>query len=449
MLVRFSGSVFPVALAAVLTAIPAAAQNIGTWSKAAALPVIQSEWDGVAIGDFFYAVGGEMKRTPQTDQTKASDELWIYDAKADKWAQGPDMPGRRNHPAVAALDGMLYVFGGYDFPCCANYPWPYGNDNAWRYDPQAKTWKTLAPLPRKLGAGMAAAFEGKIYVFAGTDSGQFHSVPFVHEYDPAANAWRARASMRNAREHVKGAVVDSLIYVIGGHSKPGSQKINQPAVEAYSPRSNTWYDKGTMPSPRGGIGVAYLGGKIYAFGGEGADFTLFSRVDQFDPATGQWTQANNTPSGGIHGHATITWNGTAHLVAGNSPSGFNPRNYHDVFTPPVVEGCTLPAAPNFNRYATKDDGSCQDVGLIVRAGSARPRILGNDGLLRVEGLPPGRYRVSLDDPAGRVLRRKTFEGSSAELPWDVPRHILFLRIEGTADGKQVSVPLPVSAPMRR
>ncbi|HLP40540.1 MAG TPA: kelch repeat-containing protein, partial [Fibrobacteria bacterium] len=281
-----------------LFATPGATQTVGTWTKAAPLPVIQSEWDGATIGDSLFMVGGERKRIPQEDPTKASDELWIYNSKEDKWTQGPIMPGGRNHPAVVSLDGLLYVFGGYPQSCCNSYPWPFGSDNAWQYNPKTKAWKTLKPMPRKMGAGLASAFDGKIYVMAGTDSGQFHSIAAVHEYDPETDSWRVRASMRNAREHVKGVVVDSLIYVIGGHSKPGSQKINQASVEAYSPRGDKWYDKGSMPTPRGGLGVANLGGKIYVFGGEGADFRLFSQVDRFDPATGQWTKVNDIPYSG-------------------------------------------------------------------------------------------------------------------------------------------------------
>ncbi|MBW8888014.1 MAG: hypothetical protein JF616_09685 [Fibrobacteres bacterium] len=408
---HFSAS-FPLALsfAAALSAQPGMAQTtVGTWTKAAVLPVIQSEWDGAAIGDSLFCAGGEMKRTPATDANKASDELWIYDAKADKWIQGANMPGSRNHPAVCALDGKFYVFGGYDWPCCANYPWPYGSTNAWQYDPKTNAWKTLANVPRRLGAGLAVPFDGKIYVMAGTDSGKYHSVAFAHVYDPATDSWKALASMKNAREHTKGVVVDSLIYVIGGHSVPtgSTTRFNQAAVEAYSPKSDKWYDKGTMPTPRGGIGLSYLGGKVYVFGGEGADFSLFSRIDQFDPASGQWAKVNDFPDGGIHGHATVTYKGTAHLVAGNNPSGFAPKNYHYVFTPPASSVSLLPPQANGSLRLS-----------MTKAG------------WRLEGLAPGEHRLAILDPKGRALRKASFAGTGIDLAGAPFAGARFLRIEG-------------------
>lgn len=420
---------------AALLATSGFGQTLGAWTKAAALPVIQSEWDGVTIGDSLFVVGGEMKRTPQTDPSKASDELWIYNGRTNAWTQGADMPGGRNHHAVALLDGKLYVLGGYNFSCCGNYPWPYGNTNNWRYDPKSNAWTVLAPIPRRMGAGMAAAFEGRIYVFAGTDTGAFNSNGSVQEYDPATDTWRSRASMRNAREHVKGAVVDSLIYLIGGHQKPEATKINQPSVEAYSPRGNRWYDKGNMPVPRGGIGAAYLGGKIYVFGGEGANYSLFNRVDQYDPATGAWALVNSTPSGGgIHGLATMVMGGRIHLVGGASPAGFNPRNYHDVYTPSMVDGCTNPAAANFNRYATRDDGSCQATSAGKGAGAREFGVHQDASGLRISGLSTESHRITMLDLGGHTWHQAYIRGESCLVPAPEAKGIHFLRIEGEKGG---------------
>jgi N-acetylneuraminic acid mutarotase len=328
------------------------------------------------------------------------------------------MPGGRNHPAVCALDGKFYVFGGYNWSCCANYPWPYGSTNAWQYDPKTDKWKTLKDIPRRFGAGLAVPYEGKIYVMAGTDSGGYHSTAFAHEYDPATDTWKACASMKNAREHTKGVVVDSLIYVIGGHSVPpgSTTRFNQSNVEAYSPKSDTWYAKGAMPTPRGAVGLSYLGGKIYVFGGEGASFELYSQVDQFDPASGQWAKVNDFPEGGIHAMATVTYKGAVHLIAGSHPQGFHPQNYHYVFTPPGG-----------------------GVALVPGTNAIGPRLVGGNGAWRVEGLAPGSHRLAVLDPQGRLLRAEAFAGPQAELAGTLfEGKSRILRIEGP-DGAWVRV----------
>jgi hypothetical protein len=150
------------------------------------------------------------------------------------------------------------------------------------------------------------------------------------------------------------------------------------------------------------------------FGGEGADFSLFNRVDRFDPATGVWAQVNTTPSGGgIHGLATMVMKGEVHLVGGASPAGFNPRDYHDVFTPPVVEGCTDPAAANFDRYATRDDGNCSAVSAKVPALPPALRARVEGGFLRIEGLGGGSCRATLADLDGRVILEADLAGDDA------------------------------------
>jgi hypothetical protein len=211
--------------------------------------------------------------------------------------------------------------------------------------------------------------------------------------------------MKNAREHVKGVAVDSLIWVIGGHSKPSTTKINQSAVEAYSPMSDKWYDKGMMPNPRGGIGASYLGGKIYVFGGEGANFSLFNRVDQLDPADGSWAKVNDLPfTGGLHGQATITYNGKAHLVGGSNPAGFDPKNYHEIFTVPGSGSLSL-GGDRVGTYKVR-------------------KIMGG---IRIEGLSSGMHRLTILHTTGQVLRSEFISRDAVDL-YDVnflPGPLLF------------------------
>jgi len=63
-------------------------------------------------------------------------------------------------------------------------------------------------------------------------------------------------------------------------------------VEAYDPVANTWTAKAPMPTPRQGMAVAVVNGRIYAIGGWGG-WPDLSTVEVYDPATNRW--ANTVP----------------------------------------------------------------------------------------------------------------------------------------------------------
>jgi len=55
-------------------------------------------------------------------------------------------------------------------------------------------------------------------------------------------------------------------------------------VERYDPVANSWSTVVSMSCPRGGVGVAALGGKLYAVGGhDGTNY--LSSVEEYDPST--------------------------------------------------------------------------------------------------------------------------------------------------------------------
>lgn len=58
-------------------------------------------------------------------------------------------------------------------------------------------------------------------------------------------------------------------------------------VEVYDPAANTWTARAPMPTPRQGMAVAVVNGRIYAIGGWGG-WPDLSTVEVYDPATNTW-----------------------------------------------------------------------------------------------------------------------------------------------------------------
>jgi len=133
------------------------------WKKGAPFPVPDEELYGVAVNGKLYVIGG-------WDDGKAGGVNYEYDPATDKWTKKQSMPRPAHHAALAAANGKIYVMGGFVPP--ADTALPLGAawqpiDNAWQYDPATDSWKSLPPLPTKRGSAVAVEAGGKIYTIGG------------------------------------------------------------------------------------------------------------------------------------------------------------------------------------------------------------------------------------------------------------------------------------------
>jgi N-acetylneuraminic acid mutarotase len=82
----------------------------------------------------------------------------------------------------------------------------------------------------------------------------------VYEYDPIADTWTSRASMREARAGASAVALGRRIYVIGGASKAGT-------VEEYDPPTDSWTTKTSMNVARYEATGVVSGNLAYVIGG--------------------------------------------------------------------------------------------------------------------------------------------------------------------------------------
>jgi len=223
---------------------------INPWKKAAPFPEPDEELYGAALNGKMYVMGG-------WDEGKAAGINYEYDSATDKWTQKKGMPRAAHHAAIATANGKLYVIGGFVPPKDTQIPtggaWEPIAD-VWEYDPAADSWKSLGPMPTKRGAAVAVEVGGKIYVVGGASTVAGSKDPYFtffgpslvlttnEVFDPATNKWESRRPMSVARNHAYAAAVNGKIYVIGGRTGHAFilSATNTDVVEEYSPVSDMW-----------------------------------------------------------------------------------------------------------------------------------------------------------------------------------------------------------------
>jgi len=86
-----------------------------------------------------------------------------------------------------------------------------------------------------------------------------------------------------------------------------------------------------MPTARGGLAAAAVGGRLYAFGGENPG--VFATTEAFDPATNEWRRLADMPTP-RHGAGAVAVGGTIYVIGGGVRAGFGASGANEAFTPP-------------------------------------------------------------------------------------------------------------------
>src|SRR5207245_687839 len=135
---------------------------------------------------------------------------------------------------------------------------------------------------------------GKLYVAGGTDC--CVAVNTLTVYDPVANAWTAKTSMPTARQRAAGAVLTNpalgrdLLYVVGGLNSTGLLG----TLEAYDPSTDSWTTKTSMPTSRHEVAAAVVNGVLYAIGGTNG--SVVDTVEAYDPGSNSWATKASLPT---------------------------------------------------------------------------------------------------------------------------------------------------------
>lgn len=117
-----------------------------------------------------------------------------------------------------------------------------------------------------------ALIDGKIYVVGGGIGstliiGLSNKLSTNEAYDVAKDTWSAALGMPTPRSGIGVAVLNGRMHVLGGEAYLNDLVGTYRTHEAYDPKNDSWQRLPPMPTPRHGLAVAEVGGKMYAVSG--------------------------------------------------------------------------------------------------------------------------------------------------------------------------------------
>ncbi len=255
-----------------------------------------------------------------------SQDVEMYDPDADSWTKTTSLPEGRHHAGIAALDGALYVIGGFTKSMFS--VWKPVSTVYW-YNPFSKKWKAMAPMPTARGALGVTTYAGELYAIGGYDGETNPNV--VEVFDPKSNSWRTVASLPTPRDHLAVVTVGDRLYAIGGRPNLDYRR-NMSTVEMYDPRTNEWQTQADLPTARSGITAGVLGGQIYVLGGESASGT-FSTNEVYIPGEDRWISMAEMPTA-RHGLGSAVIDERLYVLSGGPTPGGSFSAVNEIFSPP-------------------------------------------------------------------------------------------------------------------
>lgn len=262
------------------------------WVERSTMPYPLSDMSATTVGDAIYLVGGCVSN--QTYDVGAQMYLcgevtaktMMYHPSTDVWTELSMAPKQRYRHAAAANGHLLYVFGGRDL-----------NDvivpEVDVFNTVTQTWSVLPNalnLPTPVSDETAFAIDGVIYVAGGYDGG-YSALTTVQTYTPGTGGgdgtWGTASPLQYGRGDVGSGVIDGKAYVFGGFTHTNNWVSPLDTLEVLG--SDGVWTVHTEPAEvaRGDKAIVPLHDRLLVLGGEtktdsGATMPL-DDIEAYDP----------------------------------------------------------------------------------------------------------------------------------------------------------------------
>ena len=221
-------------------------------------------------------------------------------------------------------DGWLYVYGGHTGRAHA-----HSNENlaaSFLRTPcrGSESWETL-PMQTPLQGLALVTHNGMIYRVGGMsarnapgEDDDLHSVDEFCRFDPTAKDWETLAPLPEPRSSHDAVVINDTLFVVGGWqlAGPGHGEWHESAWQIDLGDENPqWRSIPEPPFQRRALAAASFNDKLVVLCGMNSDGEVTQRVDCYDPASGKWERLADFPGEGVHGFGISAFNDGTGLYA--------------------------------------------------------------------------------------------------------------------------------------
>mmetsp|Transcript_128667 Transcript_128667/g.274635 ORF Transcript_128667/g.274635 Transcript_128667/m.274635 type:complete len:425 (+) Transcript_128667:39-1313(+) len=215
---------------------------LAAWTPLPPMVMRRFRGSAVVMDGRLYAVGGQQ-------DVRCLSSAEVFDPDMGAWRVLPPMAERRASPGVAEMDGRLYVIGGRDDQ---RRPMQPVLASCEVYDPSTQTWSSLPAMSQCRSGPAVVAVEGSLFVVGGYDG--THSLASVEAFNPRTGVWASMPSMTRTRARHAAAVMLGKIFVIGGHD--GSDYLS--CGEVFDMCAGEWASLPSMSSSRDDLAAAVM-----------------------------------------------------------------------------------------------------------------------------------------------------------------------------------------------
>ncbi len=273
--------------------------NEQRWQQLAPLPLGRASMASLAYDNDIYVIGGET-------ESGVTSLVERYNPETDNWNQQKEKPTAVKDISAVLIGEKFFVPGGLT---AEGKP-----TNVFEvYDPIKNIWERKADLPIPISAYALAAYEGQIYLFGGWDGEKVSDL--VLRYDPLTDNWNKDRTMLSARAFAGAAVAGGKIYVAGGWDGNKFLNINEsfrPSREASDLES--WKIEPTLPGVTEQFTIQSIGDTLVVISKNEDGKSTLMQYSQLDNSWATLSEDFPKPIGQKFGATTIE--GSIYLIGG-------------------------------------------------------------------------------------------------------------------------------------